>query len=129
MHVRRSSTPLLVFAAAIWAVAGTGFAERAQAAPPDYPTEELADYVFGCMAANGQTQTALRACSCSIDTIAAKLPYDDYVNAETVLRMQQIPGGDDRAIIFRTQPMMLAMVDKLKQAQVEAEQKCFHPSN
>lgn len=101
----------------------------AKAAPADYPTDELADYVFGCMAANGQTQTALRACSCSIDTIAKKLPYDDYLKAETVMRMQQAQGGDDRAVIFRTQPSYLAMVDKLKAAQVEAEQKCFHPSN
>lgn len=102
-------------------------ATPAKAAPADYPTEELADYVFGCMAANGQTQTALQACSCSIDTIAAKLPFADYEKAETVMRMQQMPGGDDRAVIFRTQPLMLAMVDKLKAAQVEAEQKCFHP--
>nr|WP_207762145.1 hypothetical protein [Arboricoccus pini] len=100
-----------------------------KAAPADYPTEELADYVFGCMAANGQTQTALRACSCSIDTIAAKLPFADYERAETVMSMQQIPGGDDRAVLFRTQPLLLAMVDKLKAAQVEAEQKCFPVAN
>jgi hypothetical protein len=98
---------------------------NARAAPADYPTEALADYVFGCMATNGQTQDALRRCSCSIDAIAAELPYADYVKAETVLSMQQIPGGDDRVGIFRGMPQLQGMVDKLRQAQVEAEMKCF----
>jgi hypothetical protein len=96
----------------------------AQAAPPDYPTETLADYVFGCMATNGETQEALRRCACSIDAIAAKLPYDDYVQAETVIRLQQVQGGG-REAMFRTAPWAQAMVDKLRQAQVEAELQCF----
>jgi hypothetical protein len=58
---------------------------KPRAAPADYPTEALADYVFGCMATNGQSQDALRRCACSIDAIAAKVSYDDYVKAETVL--------------------------------------------
>src|SRR6186713_614696 len=33
----------------------------------DYPTNARADYVFGCMAANGQTREALERCSCSLD--------------------------------------------------------------
>jgi hypothetical protein len=99
-------------------------AEEAVAAPADYPTEALADYVFGCMATNGQSQDALRRCSCSIDGIAAKIPYDDYVKAETVLRMQQVPGGG-RAVMFRTAPWAQAMLDRLRQAQIEAELRCF----
>jgi hypothetical protein len=94
------------------------------AAPADYPTEALADYVFGCMATNGETQEALRRCSCSIDAIAARLSYDDYVKAETVLRMQQVPGGG-REAMFRTSPWAQEMVDKLREAQVEAELRCF----
>jgi hypothetical protein len=95
-----------------------------RAAPADYPTEALADYVFGCMATNGQSQDALRRCACSIDAIAAKVSYDDYVKAETVLRMQQVPGGG-RAIMFRTAPWAQEMLDRLRQAQVEAELRCF----
>ena len=98
--------------------------EAAGAAPVDYPTEALADYVFGCMATNGQSQEALRRCSCSIDAIAEKLSYDEYVQAETVLRLQQVPGGG-RTVMFRTTPWAQAMVDKLRQAQVEAELRCF----
>ena len=98
--------------------------EAPYAAPADYPTEALADYVFGCMATNGQTQDALRRCSCSIDAIADKVSYEDYVQAETVLRLQQIPGGG-RTVMFRSSPWAQAMVDKLRQAQVEAELRCF----
>lgn len=97
----------------------------AQAAPAGYPTEALADYVFGCMASNGQTPDALRRCSCSIDHIAEQLSYDDYVAAETVLRLQQAPGGDPRVGMYRTSPWAVAMVDRLRAAQVAAEAKCF----
>ena len=49
----------------------------------DYPTEARADYVFACMATNGQTREALSRCSCSIDMIATILPYDDYLAARS----------------------------------------------
>lgn len=99
-------------------------AAGAQAAPADYPTEALADYVFGCMATNGQTPDALRRCSCSIDHIADKVTYDEYVQAETVLRLRQVPGGD-RVGMFRKSPWAQDMVNKVRAAQVEAETKCF----
>jgi len=97
----------------------------ASAAPAGYPTEAVADYVFGCMASNGQTEDALRRCSCSLDHVAGKLSYDEYVQAETVLRMQQVPGGDGRLSMFRSAPWAQQIVDRLRQAQVEAEMKCF----
>ena len=102
-----------------------GWPAAAAAAPASYPTEALADYVFGCMASNGQTQDALRRCSCSIDYIAGKLTYDEYVQAETALRMGQLQSGEDRITMFRTAPWAQAMTEKLRQAQVEAETKCF----
>jgi hypothetical protein len=91
----------------------------------DYPTETLADYVFACMASNGQTQEALKKCSCSIDVIASILPYDEYVQAETVLRMRQVPGGGEKMAIFRDTPIAKDAVERLKRAQVEAELRCF----
>jgi hypothetical protein len=110
-------------AAGLVAVAFAG--ARVQAAPAGYPTDALADYVFGCMATNGETPDALRRCSCSIDHIADKLSYDEYVQAETVLRMQQVPGGGDQITMFRTSPWAQQMVERLRRAQVEAEAKCF----
>lgn len=89
----------------------------------DYPTNTRADYVFGCMAVNGQTRDSLERCSCSIDLIASILPYDDYVNAETVLMVEK-KGGENTSI-FRTSPLMRGKVDKLRRAQAEAEIRCF----
>ncbi len=97
----------------------------AVAAPADYPTEVLADYVLGCMAAKGQTPEALRRCACSIDRIAARLPFEDYVNAETVLRMRRETTGRDQVVMFRTSPWAQEMVDKLRRAQLEADLECF----
>ncbi len=88
----------------------------------DYPTEARADYVFGCMAVNGQTRDALRRCACSIDKIAELLPYDKYEEAETVMSVVR-KGGEK--VAFMRSPQIKAKVDTLKRAQVEAELLCF----
>jgi hypothetical protein len=89
----------------------------------DYPTSARADYVFGCMKANGDTHTALDQCSCSVDVIASLLPYDRYVEAETVLSLAQVPGFF--GAMFRSPPPAKAAVDALRRAQAEAEVRCF----
>lgn len=89
----------------------------------DYPTVAVADYVFGCMASNGQTQRALEQCSCSIDVIASILPYEVYVEAETIARMRQVSG--EKGAIFRNNARYKEIVGDLKRAQVEAELRCF----
>jgi hypothetical protein len=91
----------------------------------DYPTETIADYVFACMASNGQTREALKKCSCSIDVVASILPHDEYVQGETVLRMRQVQGGGEKMAVFRDTAMARDAVDRLKRAQVEAELRCF----
>jgi hypothetical protein len=89
----------------------------------DYPTSARAEYVFGCMKANGETPRALEQCSCSIDIIASLLPYERYVSAETVLRMSQVPGilGNQ----FRSTEKARTALDDLRRAQAEAEVRCF----
>jgi lysyl-tRNA synthetase class II len=104
-------------------VVGQAEAQTVQERLNDYPTAARADYVFGCMAANGQTRTALFQCSCSIDIIASILPYENYVEAETVLSMQQV--GGERMAIFRTAAMARSLVSDLRRAQAEAEIRCF----
>jgi hypothetical protein len=89
----------------------------------DYPTSARADYVFGCMKANGETQGSLEQCSCSIDVIASLLSYDRYVAAETVLRMAQVPGNLGGQ--FRSTEQARTAVDDLRRAQAEAEVRCF----
>jgi hypothetical protein len=96
---------------------------RAPALANAYPTEVTADYVIGCMAANGQTQDSLRRCSCSIDAIASALPYEQYERADTVLRMRQV--GGEAAGMFRDVAQLRDVVDQLREAQVEADFRCF----
>jgi hypothetical protein len=89
----------------------------------DYPTEARADYVFACMKTNGDTQQALRQCSCSIDVIASILPYAKYVSADTVLSLSQVDGRF--GAMFRTPEPAKAAVNDLRRAQAEAEVRCF----
>lgn len=95
----------------------------AQAQFNDYPTATRADYVFACMAANGQTQDALQRCSCSIDVIATLLPHEQYVQAETIMRMRLL--GGEKSTVFKTDAAFKSIVDDLKNAQIEAEIRCF----
>jgi hypothetical protein len=89
----------------------------------DYPTEARAEYVFACMAANGQTRPVLDRCSCSIDRIASIVPYDAYVEAEAILALQQTSG--ERASLFRDNALVRGAVADLRRAQAEAEIVCF----
>lgn len=115
-------------AAVIGALAAFGLAvprdSGALATPRnDYPTAARAEYVFACMASNGQTRQMLEKCSCSIDVIASILPYDKYVQAETIARMRQ--GAGEKSDLFRGVPWMKAVIDELKQAEAESEIRCF----
>jgi hypothetical protein len=89
----------------------------------DYPTSARAEYVFGCMKANGETRQSIEQCSCSIDIIASLLPYDRYVNAETVLSMSQVRGN--LGTQFRSSEQAKTALDDLRRAQAEAEVRCF----
>ena len=100
--------------------AAAGEAEGAN----DYPTSARADYVLGCMATNSQTRQALDNCSCSIDVIASILPYDRYVEAETVLSLRQGVGAQARE--FNGTKSFDDTVANLRRAQAEAEIRCFH---
>ena len=93
------------------------------AAANDYPTAARADYVFGCMASNGQTQEMLNRCACSIDVIASLLSYERYVEAETVVRMRQV--GGEKTVMFRDSAVAKETLAELRRAQAEAEIRCF----
>ena len=89
----------------------------------DYPTAARAEYVIACMKANGETRHALDQCSCSIDVLASLLPYERYVNAETVLSMSQVIGN--LGTQFRSTEQAKTAVNDLRRAQAEAEVRCF----
>lgn len=110
------------FAAAVLGLtAGAGSA--VELPPNDYPTAARADYVFACMQTNGQNRMVLDKCACSIDQIAALLPYEEYEAAETIMSVRQ-KGGESVAM-FNSFAPFLEKVKNLKRAQVEAELRCF----
>jgi hypothetical protein len=89
----------------------------------DYPTAARADYVIGCLAANGFNRLYLDKCACGIDTIANQLPYDDYEKAATILSMQQ-GGLGQRGAIFRDTPIAKEELEKLRRAEAEVNLRC-----
>jgi hypothetical protein len=95
----------------------------ALAAADGYPTTAIADYVYGCMKANGETRTALESCSCSIDVITSILPYARYEAAETVKSLGLQTG--ERGVLFRQSAPAKAATTELRRAQAEAEVRCF----
>jgi hypothetical protein len=96
----------------------------ARAQDHNYPTSTRADYVIGCMAANGNTREALLKCSCAIDTIAALMPYSHYEQAETALSLQRGGGVGGRVGLFRDPPQIKAVIEELRRAQAEANLQC-----
>jgi hypothetical protein len=118
-----SRLPLL---AVLWlAVAGIAAVPESVAATDlnDYPTSARSDYVFACMKTKGDTRQALDQCSCAIDVIASIVPYRQYVEAETVLSLAQVPG--QLGAMFRGTEESRAVVGDLRRAQAEAEVRCF----
>jgi hypothetical protein len=122
-HLWASLPAMVLYAAAILGAAAAQQASPEQQLINDYPTVARADYVFGCMAANGQTREALERCSCSIDVVATILPYDKYVQAETVLSVRRV--GGEKIAMFNTSPEFRKLVADLRRAQAEAEFRCF----
>jgi hypothetical protein len=111
-----------VVVAAGMSLLATAMPTHAQAVN-DYPTSTRAEYVFGCMKANGETPQTIEQCSCSIDIIASLLPYDRYITAETVLSMSQVRGN--LGTQFRSSEQAKSALDDLRRAQAEAEVRCF----
>jgi hypothetical protein len=115
-------TPAIALTAALMMAAAPAFAADPND-PSDYPTTARVDYVIGCMATNGQTHEAMERCSCSIDHIAKNIPYNSFVQLETVRRMQDMPG--ERAMLFRGVGWIKDLQDRFRLAQVEADLECF----
>ncbi|MDE8343385.1 MAG: hypothetical protein POG24_06165 [Acidocella sp.] len=89
----------------------------------DYPTTARADYVIGCLAANGFRRELLDRCACGIDTIANELPYDDYEKASTILSMQKA-GVGPRGGLFRDTPIAREELKRLRHAEADVNLRC-----
>ncbi len=90
----------------------------------DYPTLDRVDYVLTCMKKHGgQTVDNLYACSCAIDVMAEKLPYDTFVESSTYSSFKRMPG--ERGGVFRDNEHGEELTKVLKEAEIEADSRCF----
>ncbi|WPO41304.1 hypothetical protein [Tardiphaga sp. 42S5] len=112
-------TGYLVAFAAVAVLSGSARAAEVN----DYPTSARAEYVFGCMKANGETRQSIEQCSCSIDVVASLVPYTRYITAETALSMSQVRGN--LSAQFRTSEQATSAINDVRRAQAEAEVRCF----
>ncbi|WP_161533976.1 hypothetical protein [Bradyrhizobium sp. LCT2] len=119
MNLAGQLRPIVAASAVLAATVSTACAQEAN----DYPTAARAEYVYGCMKANGETRAAIEQCSCSIDVVASIVTYERYVTAETALSMSQVRGN--LGVQFRTSEQANSAVNDLRRAQAEAEVRCF----
>jgi hypothetical protein len=110
-------------AAASLLLAYPALAQQGHHAKYDYPTAARADYVIGCLAGSNFDRQYLDKCSCGIDVIADIMPYEDYEQADTILRMQQ-GGLGDRGAMFRDTPIAKERAEELRRAQAEVSLRC-----
>jgi len=89
----------------------------------EYPTVAVADYVLGCMAANGNSFESLHQCSCSIDFIKTKMSYEEFEEANTIMQVQLDKG--QRGIFFRDSNWAKDRVKFLQDVQAESTLLCF----
>lgn len=90
----------------------------------DYPTEARVQYVMECMAKyGGATYARLYQCSCSIDRIAARLSYPDFVEADTYTRGKSAMG--ERGGILREGAHAREQRAELETIVSESEAACF----
>lgn len=88
-----------------------------------YPTTVIADYVLGCMAANGNSREALHQCSCSIDYISERVPFEDYEKIQTIMQVQLDRG--QRGIFYRDSTWAKSRVEALQKVQAASTLRCF----
>jgi hypothetical protein len=121
-HLKTTAASAFLVIAAVFAPGTTTHLWAQELPVNDYPTVARADYVYACMAVNGQTRPILEKCSCSIDEIANILPYNEYEQAETLISVG-LRGGEN--VAWTHSPEFQEKIKNLRRAQVEGELRCF----
>ena len=88
----------------------------------DYPTVARVEYVNECIGQNGGTLAALYQCSCAIDTLAAHLTYDEFVEAGTYAKYAALPG--EGGGIFRDSAEAKDRAKQYRELEGEARRSC-----
>ncbi len=103
-------------AIALWATAATA---------NDFPTLERVRFVQECMALeNSAKYETLYACSCTLDKMAQEMDYDEFVEADSYMRMRNMRG--ERGGLFRDSDDRARTVRKrFHDVKTRAEASCF----
>lgn len=90
----------------------------------NYPTLDRVNYALDCMDRHGGPKIEnLTACSCEIDVIAERMPYEQFVDANVYILNKDTPG--DKGGVFRDMPIGKDGYTTLMKAREEAEKRCF----
>jgi hypothetical protein len=89
-----------------------------------YPTGERVIFVQSCMNDHpGGHYEMLNKCSCAIDAIARKLPFEDYTTMSTAANANTI--GGERGSYIRDTEAVQVEVRKFRSITSEAKKGCF----
>lgn len=90
----------------------------------NFPTLARVEYVLQCMLEHGgQNYDNLYHCVCAADTIAGKLSYEEFAQAQTFTYLYNMPG--ERGGQFRDPPQSGELRTRLKEAKALANSTCF----
>ncbi|HKB82049.1 MAG TPA: hypothetical protein VKD04_02460 [Burkholderiales bacterium] len=107
---------------AILVLAGTVFAPLCQA--NDFPTADRVEFVLECMRdhTGGQFEL-LNKCSCTVDRLAERYKYDEFVEAQTMAKAVTIAG--ERGSTLRDNEDAQKAAKRYRASVTEAGRACF----
>jgi hypothetical protein len=90
----------------------------------DFPTVDRALFIEECMALkNHRNYETLYGCACTLDKIAEKYSYDEYVEADSYMRMRNMRG--ERGGLFRGSDQARKIRKQFTEIKTRAEAACF----
>lgn len=111
--------PLRLISCALALAASTSLAQA-----HDYPTIDRVLYVQTCLREHpGPGFEMINKCSCTIDRIAEKLTYEQYVDLSTEANATTI--GGERGAVIRENEGAQKDVRRYRALQNEAKKSCF----
>ncbi len=97
---------------------------QAQAGPHNYPTSDRVFFVEACAAQHPGTRfEMISKCSCVLDKIAAKVPFNEFETMSTATNAFSI--GGERGNYIRDVEMLTDEIKRFKEVQAAAKKGCF----
>jgi hypothetical protein len=90
----------------------------------DFPTQARVEFVLTCMReSKASPQESMYKCSCAIDAIAEKVPYNTWVDLSTVANGITIAG--ERGGVMRDIKDGRKLIASYRELQESAKKRCF----